>query len=441
MAPKPNSNVVYALAGRALEAAQRLEQELQRELKTVAVMRSGNMKDMGDSWDAMYKGLLERLDREAPEILELTGLKSPATQVFKGAQTLPRAYQEYPQIFASPEKKPMLYMYAPVDYKGAHFVPVDSVPMTGKQADRVGDLLFAGGWLGNAPLVSVRKEGVATPADYKAPGKTALRKAFSHMSNDRVCFLAAGRSLDIVQDYRARTEDWKEKLQTACRAIEAEVGKKKNELLVMLPVGEDVNISVSYSYSSQGGDKATLLLSVRRAGKDSMWNAGKKVDAPESDAYRLTPREGGEYVVKPRRDTPEGKALAAIIDAVPRTPGLKEYPELLADFKIKQDQIGRMLGVNGSIPQVVDVGGYTVLLYTAAPGVKKDSFCPPGAQPFKAEAYEWLRSDEGDRNMSIKSPPMPRDLADLLAKTPQNVAPAQKTTAPQKPAAAKKPKP
>jgi hypothetical protein len=426
MAQTRNGNVVYELSGRALDAAKRLEQELRKELQTVPVKQSGNLKEIGDSWDAMYKGLLARLAKEAPEVLELTGLKAPATQVFKGVQTLPRAYREYPQIFTSPEQQPRYFMYAPVDYKGDHFTPADSKKLGGKEEARVGDLLFAGGWLGNAPIVGVRKEGVATPADYKPPSASALRKQFSYMPNDRVCFIAGGRSLALVKDFRARNKDWEKRLKTACRAIENAAGKKKNIILANLPLEEEVRISATYSYSSGGGDKATLLLSARREGKDNLWNAGKTVNMPDSPAYKLTPRQGGEYVVTPRRDTPEGKKLAALIDAIPLTPGLRDYPELFADYALKKDKIGQMLGVNGTVPQVVAVEGLTVLLYNAAPADKKKSFCPPGATPLPTPVYEWLRSDEGDRNMSISPPPRPAIVSKTLAEAKKQAAPKPK---------------
>lgn len=417
MAKQRNGSALFALEGRALDAAKRLEQELRKELETVPVLQSGNMADIGDSWDAMYKGFLARMEKEAPEVLELTGLKAPATQVFKGVQTLPRAYVEYPAIFTSPEKEPRYFMYAPIDYKGEHFTPADSKPVTGKAAAAVDNLLFAGGWLGNAPIVSVKKEGVATPADYVAPTQSELRKTFSYAPNDRVCFLPGGRSLEAVNDYRARTKEWERLIKKACRGIEEETAKQKPAILANLPAGEDVRISCTYSYSSGGGDKAQLLLSIRREGKDSMWNAGKSVDVPESTAYNIKRREGGEYIVTPRKDTEEGKKIAALIDAIPLTPGLRDYPELHANYKIKKDQIGQMLGVNGTVPQVTDAGGYTVLLYNAAPSSKKKSFCPPGAIPLPAEAYEWLKSNDGDRNMRVTAPPMPKEIADILAAT------------------------
>lgn len=415
MADKRNGNIVYALSGRTLEAAKQLERELAKELETVPVKTLGNMKEIGDSWDAMYRGLLVRLEKEAPEILVLTGLKAPTTQVFKGPQSLPRAYNEYPQIFLSPEKEPRYFMYVPVDYRGRHFMPLDSKRLNDKEEAKVGDLLFAGGWLGNAPIVTVKKRGVATPADYVAPDDAELRKSAGYAVNDQVIFLPAGRSLELVQDYRARTEDWKAKIDAAREEIEKEVIKRKGDVLAFLPPGEDVKPSISYRYSSGGGDKVQLLLSVRREGKDNLWHAGKAVNPPLSPAYTLEAQEyGGEFIVTPNRATPEGRKIAALIDAIPLTPGLGDYPELRADYSVHHDDITKMLGVNGEVPYALDVAGITVLRYMASPDARKD-FCPPDAKPFPTEAYEWLRSDEGDKNMGIEPPPMHKDVADILS--------------------------
>ncbi len=414
MASNRNGNVVYELSGRALAAAKLLEQELRTELETVPVMRSGNMRDMEDSWNAMYQGLLARLATDAPDVLKHTGLTSPCVRVFEGVQTFPRAYQEYPHIFTSPEKNPRYFMYAPLDYKGDHFVPADSKRLSGKEEQKTGDLLFAGGWLGNAPIVNMKREGVATPADYVAPSKGELRKEFSYLANDRITFLAAGQSLALVEDYRARTEDWKQQLKIACDAITAETEKLKPVILAVLPAGEDVRISTSYNYAMNGGGKATLLLSARREGKVGLLSAGKTVNIPDSPAYTLGERNGGDYEVIPRRDTPEGRKLAALIDAIPQTPSLGDYPELCANYKINQTSVGKALGVNGAIPQAVDVEGYTVLLYNTAPKDKKNPFCPPGAKPFPVEVYEWLQSDKGDRNMGIALPPRPAEVLATL---------------------------
>ncbi len=427
---KNNRMVVYKLAGRSLAAAMRLEEELRRELKTVPVVHAGTFKDIGDSWNALYKGLLARLEQEAPEVLELTGLNARAVQVFQEPQTLPRAYAEAPHIFLSPEKNPEYFMYVPVDYKGRYFAPADGIKLNAKEEQITGDRLFAGGWLGNAPIVAVTKQGVATPADYTPPPKSALRKAFPYMPNDRVCFLAAGRSLAAVADYNARKEEWQRCLKAACHAIEAAVEQDKPKILAALPAGEDVRISATYSYYSNGGGKAGLLLSVRREGKDNLWNAGKTVPVPPSPAFTQEERGGGEYIVKARTDTPEGRRLAVVINAIPDTPGLGDYADLRGNFDIRQDDIGKALGVNGVIPQVAELAGRTLLIYSAAPKSKKSGFCPPDATPFPAFAYAWLRKDEEDIRMGTTPPPMPKAVADALAKPLEPVKRRRKNNPP-----------
>ena len=229
MKKKPNDQAVFELKGRALRAAKLLEQELKQELSAVPVKNSGNIKDISDSWDTMYEGLIKRLDQDAPGILNETGLTSPSIMVYKGVQSLPRAYKEHPAIFTSPEQNPRYFMYSPVDYKGDYFKPLDSKLLSKKEEQRVGDLLFAGGWLGNAPIVSIKKIGVATPEDYSPPTTSELRKSFSHMPNDRVVFLAQGKTLDLVNDYNDRTKKWKKAINATTKAIKAETKKNKNK--------------------------------------------------------------------------------------------------------------------------------------------------------------------------------------------------------------------
>ncbi len=427
---KNNGMIVYKLQGRSLAAAMRLEEELRRELETVPVQNTGTFKEIGDSWSALYKGLLARLKREAPEVLRLTGLNDRAVQVSQEPQTLPRAYAEVPHISLSPEKNPEYFMYVPVDYKGRHFAPVDGILLNAREERITGDRLFAGGWLGNAPIVSVTKQGVATPADYTLPSQSALRKAFPYIKNDRVTFLAAGRSLAAVADYNARKEEWQRRLKTACHAIEAVVEQDRPKILAALPSGEDVRISASYSYYSNGGGKATLLLSVRREGKDDLWNAGKTVPAPPSPAFVLEARGGGEYIVKARTDTPEGRRLASVINAVPDTPSLGDYAALRGNFDVRQDDIGKAMGVNGIVPQVTELAGHTFLTYNAAPKAKKNGFCPPDAKPFPASAYAWLRKDDEDCRMGTTPPPMPKSVADALADMQKAAKPRHKKRPP-----------
>ena len=429
MRTKNNQMIVYKLSGRSLEAALRLDKELERELQTVPVLRKGFATDIRKSWEALYKSLIARLETEAPDVLELAGLKARAVQVFQGVQSLPRAYAATPEIFCDGRKEPEYFMYVPVDYKGGHFVPADAVLLNDAEENAAGNRLFAGGWLGNAPLVSIEKQGIATPADYEPKSQSALRKAFPYIKNDNVCFIAEGRSLAAVEDLKARKAEWQDRIDAARDAIEAIVERQKPEILARLPADEDINISIPYRYCA--GEKPTLLLSVRKAGKVDLWSAGKPVPLSPSAAYDLGDYEGGEYVVKARKDTPEGRKLAALIDAIPVTPDLCDYPELHARFAMKKDDIGRALGLNGVVPQMMEISGLTLLIYNAAPDAKKDDFCPPDAKPLPAFAYWWLRNDQEDRNTGATPPPMPQAVRDALDGKTQDPKPRRKKKPPQ----------
>ena len=417
MSQANKNTILYHLKGSSLEAAKRLQDEVTQELRNTSVLKKGNFESTQDGWLETFQILLARLEQDAHEILELTGLKSPAIRVYRELQTLPRAYAEYPQIFISPEKDASYFMYVPVDYKGKHFIPKNSVEMDSQQTENIGNLLFAGGWLGNAPIFHMNKYGVETPTDYQSPSDTDLRQAFTYAQNGKICFIAFGRSLEIVSDYKVCTEKWRQHLETAKDVIIAETIKTKVDILCLLPLGEDINITVNYSYFMRGGDQTTLLLSIRREGKNNIFDAGKPLQALTSPAYLLTERGGGEYIVSPRYDTPEGQALAVLIEAIPSTPSLSVYPELSANYKSNINVMSDMLGATDVVPQVVEVGGHTVLVYNCANLTNEDiNFCPPDAIPFPVEAYEWLRSDEGDTNLGIPHPPKPKILTDILAK-------------------------
>ena len=418
-------NVLYELQEKSLQAAKDLEKELREELKNVPVQSTGKMGDIKKSWDAMYDGLLARLEQDNPLLLKQTGLKDPATMVYKGAQSLPRAYEEYPEIFTSPEENPRYFMFAPVDYKGNHFVPEDGRKITGKESAQIGDLLFAGGWLGNAPIISTEKKGVATPSDYVAPSASKLKQAFSHSPNDRVVFLAKGTSLASIEDYKARKEDWKNKLDKANDQIKLHAEKMRETILSGLPEGEDIRFNSSYRYQMNGGGKAELLLSASIEGKTNLMLGGQRVQLLESPAFTLVETQPLEYQVLPRTDTPEGREIAKYIDAIPDTPGLSDYPDLISDFELEQNEIADIFGGYDNIPQLVELEGYSFLIYNVSPEDTQNTFSPPDAAKVPTEIYQWLQSDQSDKNMGVTPPPMPDTVKQFLDNTPRTSAPAQ----------------
>ncbi|HYD18674.1 MAG TPA: hypothetical protein VEF76_09360 [Patescibacteria group bacterium] len=406
-----NGQIVFELQGESLDAALRLEREIRRELETVKPKQSGYMNEIRDSWNAFYDGLLTRLKTDAPDILALTGLDAPAIQVAHGKDTWPRAYEHFPQIFSSPEQNPRYFMYAPVDYKGGHFAPVDAIELDDKTADRVGDLLFAGGWLGNAPLVNKEKTGVALPPDYNPGANPGLQEDLQNPHTRRV-FVAGGESLAAVEDFRRREREFSAAASAVRDEVERLASLEIPKLKEKLPAGEELRASVSYRY---GGHVETveMLLSIRMEGKVNFMDGGKALRLADTAAYTLHKSHGNEYTVLPRRDTEAGRNLAALMDAVPKHPSLADYPVLRGNFKHTPGQFDAALGINGTVPQARDLGGRTLLIYNTDIDAGS-TFAPPGAKHVPVGVFNWLQSDEQDRNMGITPPPMPPEIARAL---------------------------
>ena len=197
--------------------------------------------------------------------------------------------------------------------------------------------------------------------------------------------------------------------------VNALVTQQFPEMLKSLPEGESLRAGASYRYGGSLEGKTEILLSVRMEGKNNIWNVGKTVPLLPNPAFNTVASHGGEYTLVARDDTPEGRHLKQLMDAIPLTPSLADYPVLLGNFHFKQDNIEAALGINGVVPQARDLAGKTILIYNTDDSVKSD-FTPKGATPLPTAAYQWLQSDEGDRNTGATPPPMPAEIAALFPK-------------------------
>lgn len=406
-------NRCYELKGASLAAARELESELEKQIKIRQPMQSGNMGDIQRDWQGFYGELLARLEKEKPQLLADTGLTTPSTylQALIGGK-YPRAYHEYPSIFLSPQKTPRYFMYVTCGIDGKDFVPKDAVLLKGKKAAAIGDLLFAGGWLGNAPLVSVPKRGVALDVADPVVKKelASIKRQFNKEPNAKRMFVAAGKSLQLVREFQKREKTY----ETAVSALFDHVKKETEALFAKMdaPAG-DLYVNMMYGEHNRDGDATGIELSVRSRSRGGERAAG----VPETPAYHLAKGPHGDQVVVLRRDTPEGSVLADMVEKLPSRPWIGEVKELHANFDYQPQQFDQMLGVNGVIPQVRQMGAYTLLIYNADKKAAQD-FCPPDAKPLPAGFFEWMDADERDRRMGDTPPPMPAEIADTLKSGP-----------------------
>ncbi|MCM2344071.1 MAG: hypothetical protein NDJ24_05865 [Alphaproteobacteria bacterium] len=438
MANPLDRNVLFELEGSSLDAAKALISATNKAVREIKPQTLGNVAEIHNDWARLFALLHEKLRTEQPDLLQATGLLSPATLVYKGRGTLPRAYIEYPHIYTSPEQKPRFFMFCPIDYQGQHFTPVGGRLITGKEEAHIGNLLFAGGWLDNAPIFSMNKMGTSTPVDYKPPRVGKAQDEFERVrrQNTQVCFIAAGRSLEIVQALADFDKNFSRSCDKYLKLVKTAIKRQFPELLKNLPQGEKLYINSSYGYGGHHGRGVEFDISVRQSGKINIMAGGQPVELLESPYFNAT-RKNGEYTITPRTDTTEGKKIAAAYAAIPQKTFIYDYPELQANFVPVSDQISKMLGSDQPFPRIHHLSGFAFLVYGAK--VKdKISFCPPDAIPVSTALYEWLKSDESDQTMGVPLPPRPQTVITELARLQQTLNPAPPTAkkpdpVPQKP--------
>ncbi len=399
---------------------------LRAEFQSKVSMESGLSDDMKAE-------IVERSKAIHADINEKMGFLHPVTQVKDNElQAYPRAYEHVPTVFANQysvegddgahQDVVEFYMFSPVGYDGDFFEPDDARLIEDeKEIKGVEAQLFAGGWLNPAVVISANAQGVEVPKDYSPLADADKKDALPHY---KVCFVAQGETLDILQDFDQRNAEYGHATQAVIdhvnSAIQNDLAPEFNR---QIEEGEDFYVNWSYGQSRDDKNKTHFDISVRQGGKVNGMAAGQPLIVGNNDIFLVSAKEGrGEYQISPNEDTPQGQELKALMDAVPTKPSLSDYPELVADMPFEPAQFDEMLGVNGSVPQEWEFQGHRVLTYNSDEA-DYDAFCPPDAQPLPSALYKWVKNDEEDERMGISPPPAPDALLDdvlhLLNDTPK----------------------
>lgn len=193
------SQVIYRLTGKSEETAQWLEKIVEQAAKDYE-------SKWGDKSQPFLDGLLEKLSILAPSVYKAAGLDSPAVQIsrIKDGHRRARAYKNWPEIYATPTDPPEYYMMSPVDsVTGDHFRPEDGIDLDLAGIARAVKLLFADGWLGNAPLVPRPPEGTVLPKNFSSKESRVSQNLNPFCDRNKTvrAFLASGRSLHVVKDF------------------------------------------------------------------------------------------------------------------------------------------------------------------------------------------------------------------------------------------------
>ncbi|PCJ99126.1 MAG: hypothetical protein COA45_06705 [Zetaproteobacteria bacterium] len=358
----------------------------------------------------------------------LTGLSHPVTEVKEQDQGYPRAYDLFPVVYENsykhdsasdnaPEGQPDLYMFCPVGHDGDHFIPKDARLITDEnEKEFISNTLFAGGWSTPFSYFTLNPRGVETPDTYVAPKKNPDDLKHGHQSQ---CFIAQGLTLELVEDYNQRTEQYNAGIHTVLKEIEHITSVELNDQFqAQLPAGEGYYMNSSTMTNDDG--KAQYSISIRNNGNIDTMSAGQPLEIKSNDFFIAEQTDYSEHKITPNTATKQGQALAKTMDNVPEKPSLTDYPDLVADMPFKENKIDTLLNVNGNTPRIDTFDGHIILKYNTD-DTTNTYFCPPDALPVPTEVFQWLQEDRADRQMGIRPPPQPEELKDdILALTPDD---------------------
>lgn len=362
-----------------------------------------NFADIQKEHEEANAYILSEVKARAPELFEACGFGHESICVRKPHGLFYRSYKQSPDIFAAPTEKAEYYMYVPVDYKGEHFVPKDAVLLNEKEAERAGNLLFAGGWLGNAPILSSPDAGCHKPADFDPNKHDFWEPDERSRQQEYRYFKAGGLTLELLEDFQHRQAEVAEDRNAIIDYI-------KSELNYILREGVENKLDLRRNYSLGfliGRNREDGSLEIECNVQQTDGGFGERIVLKDNDLFDIEPaKEGRRPTIKPHDRTKKAAKLKSMMDAIWDDPHYGDYKDLIYPEEITPvDNIDAMVGASRT-PIVKTIANVTYLLYRKNPDRPDPAFCPPGSEEIDPLGCLWLECDESDKKRGITSPPI-----------------------------------
>ncbi len=401
-------HAVYELQGETLRSAKRLYNLLHHWGNAHPVDWQGkNLLEITRLQDENFTRFTALIAEKVPQLVQDLGLTHTAVQIKGFTGGLPRAYTERPTCHIAPHDQQKIYIYAPIDYKGQHFIPTDARLLDETEEQRVGQSLWAGGWSDPITLVPAKRSGTALPADFDPAQHQTLTP--HHLGDNPAkpyrFFKAGGETLAILNGQGQDKDEYSKKTDQLFRAVTG----LKNKLVkagAISGVQSPKDVYFNFALHTEDNGRPKLEISARRDG------TGEPFTLIDNAWFISTGKISGGDFVTPNPATPEGQALQKFFDAVPENPDQSGFPKALlsTDPVTPADQYDGMVGPLEK-PLIRHYPDGIYLAYrTPADGI--GTFTPPGATEISKAEFLWLEADEGDKNTGITLPPKP-DLPQL----------------------------
>jgi hypothetical protein len=429
--------VVYKLEGRSLAAAKELEAFAESYWKAQApVQYPISILDLQIHSQQVNTGMMQKLQDERPDLMKACGLDKPITKVQTGIDAYPRAYVSWPEAYSTfMGANSEYFMYVPVGHDGSHFEPEDGVLLDAQGVNRAGNLLWAGGWQDNAPFAHRPDVGIDLPASFDPKSEHVQeRNALADENTAIRAFKVAGDSLAAMQDLRRREKAYSDAVNALFEHVKDMAPKTADLPARKGKSARTADIYANLSLSEDDDGKPVVRISLRLEGKGDIMEAGQPVPVKDTEGYIVSSgAQYGEYEIVPNLNSEAGKKFRDLLDSpdIIRT-DIRNYPVLRypADPGVSAQFQAAAAKNFAGFPVQRTFGGDEYLIYRVARDDNPDLPGPKGAIPVSPQAFNWLEADASDRMRGIASPPIPKDIADELARLNQSGG-AGPTPAPQ----------
>lgn len=395
-------HAVYELQGETLRSAMRLYNLLLNWNNAHPVDWQGkNLLEINRLQDENFTRFTALIEEKLPQLVKDLGLAHTAIQIKGFTGGLPRAYTERPACYLTHDRG-KIYIYAPIDYKGQHFIPAGATLLNDAEEQRVGQALWAGGWSNPVTLVPGKREGTALPHDFDPAQHQTLKP--HHLGDDPAkpyrFFKAGGETLAILNGHDQVKAEYSKKTDQLFRAV---TGLKTRlvESGAIPGVVSPEDVYFNFALHTEDDGRPKIEISARRDG------TGEPFTLKDNAWFISTGKISGENFITPNPATAEGQALQKFFDAVPNNPEQSGFPKALlsTDTITPADQYDGMFGPLEK-PLVRNFPDGVYLAYRT-PINDGGIFTPPGATEITQAEFLWLDADEGDRNTGVTPPPKP----------------------------------
>lgn len=366
----------------------------------------------------------QHLDNPTPQSAEALGLSEASIAIEFEKGGLPRAYNQYPWLVEgmTHEGEKAIFMCCPRDYQYSSYWPKNAEKVAEEDV-RISDFaeIAIGEYFCSPPLAARNFEGTETPKDFKQHYDQYRETGIeNHIYK---VFIAAGRSLHIVESHLARTKELDKARDTVRKAIEDIAYNADNDVFLGIKEGLIKKVRVDFRIDENGYQQ--VWLSAKTGGLNDLLRGENILAAQNNNHFKVMDFDGHMFRIEPNTNTVEGREFGRLFSKLTVALDLGAYWQLHNPTAPKdmKGQFHSKSKAGAKAPKLESIGGVHYLVYLIDETAEKDACYPPDSIPVNLKEYLWRKGDEYDIQRGIKPPPVPEELSYMQPVKPSTPKP------------------